>query len=57
MKHWELLRMLPKVCDCSKFAVEASTLFLNHPQKYEKLDSYLSDTAENNEKFVVSSGI
>ena len=25
----------------------------NHPQKYEKLDSYQSDTAEKNEKQVV----
>ena len=31
--------------------------FQNHPQGYEKLDSYQSDTANDNEKFVVSSGI
>ena len=27
-------------------------LFQNHPQRYEKLDSYDSDSAESNEKFV-----
>ena len=29
----------------------------NHPQRYEKLVSYYSDTADKNEKFIVSSGI
>ena len=38
----------------SEKSIKCKTSFQNYTKRYEKLDSYYSDTAENDEKFVVS---